>query len=224
MLHGWLPGCAPHICDAFPALLVYRPWLWACSDKRVHAGEKPEHQKMQSHVNFCFKSHLPWCLHGPLAHSWFHSQISPWSEGSRLTLWQVFSNKWPSRSWTSLWRRPRYPLCAQKRPWLIEKSFPQIHWLGSRGGCQQYHRWTTSLKLSLDKENPYSAKGKAVSQLDDPFSYAVATPHRSCFGSVAHTVAARVRNLTSSHVWPQHVPAAAEFFFLLLLSHYFYYW
>ena len=96
--------------------------------------------------------------------------------GSRLTfmITHISSRTSPSRSLTSLWRRPgtRYPPCEQERACSTVKAWPHTHEAGRRGGVQQYRRWRASLNSLFESENPKSAKGRAVSQVDAPFSSA----------------------------------------------------
>ena len=95
--------------------------------------------------------------------------------GSRLTFTHISSRTSPSRSLTSLWRRPRYPPCEQERACSTVKAWPHTHEAGRRGGVQQYRRWRASLNPLFESENPKSAKGRAVSQVDAPFSSAAIT-------------------------------------------------
>ena len=94
--------------------------------------------------------------------------------GSRLTFTHISSRTSPSRSLTSLWRRPKYPPCEQERACSTVKAWPHTHEAGRRGGVQQYRRWRASLNSLFESENPKSAKGRAVSQVT-PFSSAAIT-------------------------------------------------
>ena len=47
-----------------------------------------------------------------------------------------------------------------------------MHLVGKRSGSQPYLRHRASLKSPLCKANPYSFRGKVVSQLEEPFSVA----------------------------------------------------
>ena len=68
-----------------------------------------------------------------------------------------------------------HPPCEQERACSTVKAWPQTHEAGRRGGVQQYRRWRASLNSLFESENPKSAKGRAVSQVDAPFSSAAIT-------------------------------------------------
>ena len=53
-----------------------------------------------------------------------------------------------------------------------ENCEPQSQWMGVRDGIHPYHKHRASRNVLLCRVNPNSAIGRAVSQLDTPFSWA----------------------------------------------------
>ena len=53
-----------------------------------------------------------------------------------------------------------------------EKGAPQAHFVGSLSGIQPYRRARASWNAPLCREKPCSVSGRAVSQVEDPFSFA----------------------------------------------------
>ena len=76
------------------------------------------------------------------------------------------------RSLTSLWRRVGKPPFGQDRACSTVKLAPHGQVEGVCSGCQPYLRDMASLKAPLWRVSPNSSRGRAVSQLEAPFSCA----------------------------------------------------
>ena len=75
------------------------------------------------------------------------------------------------------------PPFAQDNACSTLKLLPQPHLLGKRAGIQPYRRARASWKADLCSVKPCSVKGRAVSQVEDPFSFDSATAFWSLSGS-----------------------------------------
>ena len=64
------------------------------------------------------------------------------------------------------------PPLAQDRACSTEKVEPQAHLAGNLSGVQPYRNARASWKAPLCNAKPYSASGRTVSQVDEPFSLA----------------------------------------------------
>ena len=64
---------------------------------------------------------------------------------------------------------------GHERQWLIEKVDPQSQTLGECDGSQPYFNARASRNAPLWREKPNSVSGRAVSQLEAPFSWADAS-------------------------------------------------
>ena len=61
---------------------------------------------------------------------------------------------------------------AQDMACSMEKGAPQAHFVGSLSGIQPYRKARASWNAPLCTEKPCSVSGRAVSQVEDPFSFA----------------------------------------------------
>ena len=71
------------------------------------------------------------------------------------------------------------PPFAQDSACSTERLFPQAHFDGISEGAQLYLRASASWKAPLWRAKPCSARGRAVNQVEDPFSVAKSAALRS---------------------------------------------
>ena len=87
-----------------------------------------------------------------------------------------------SRFRTSLCRRIGRPPWGQLSAWSISRGLPQTHVVGNAGTGQPYRRQRASRNAPFGRANPWSAIGRAVSQLEAPFSLATSLACCICSG------------------------------------------
>ena len=105
------------------------------------------------------------------------------------TPWQVSFKSDAVISLSSLCLIEGNPPLGQERACCTEKEWPQTQFVGICNGGQPYQRAMASRNAVLWSANPYSSSGKAVSQLEAPFSLARSVAN--CIGGV--------RDLTTAH-------------------------
>ena len=87
------------------------------------------------------------------------------------------------RSWISLCLMEGKPHLAHESACSTVKRLPQSHLDGRFEGDHPYHRAMASWKAALCSEKPCSLRGRAVSQVEAPFSLAKSTAFCSWAGS-----------------------------------------
>ena len=104
------------------------------------------------------------------------------------TLLQTSDKRFAVRSLISLCLMEGNPPFGQDKACSTEKLVPQSQLVGARSGSQPYRRHRASRKALLCKVKENSITGRAVSQLDAPFSWARDIERCSGLGSVGFKV------------------------------------
>ena len=115
--------------------------------------------------------------------------------GSMHTSWHTSVSRVAVRLRISLCLIKGNPPLAQDRACSTENLLPQAHFGGISDGVQPYLRARASWKAPLWRVNPCSIRGRAVSQVDDPFSFARSTDLRNGSGKSSRISSATVEAL-----------------------------